>query len=78
MLSMKLSEEIYTNDIIYKTERLLNSVSNRYQIALQVAHRAKRKKYEDLDIVDEPEIKPIIRAILEMADENIRSNNIKN
>lgn len=75
---MKLSEEVCTNDIIYKTERLLNSTSNRYQIALQVAHRAKRKKYEDLDIVDEPEIKPIIRAILEMVDEDVLSDNISN
>lgn len=75
---MKLSEEVYTNDIVYKTEKLLNLSSNRYQMALQVAHRAKRKKYEDLDIVDEPETKPIIRAILEMADEDILSQNIKN
>ena len=75
---MKLSEEVYTNDIVYKTEKLLNLSSNRYQMALQVAHRAKRKKYEDLDIVDEPETKPVIRAILEMADENILSQNIKN
>ena len=75
---MKLSEEVSINDIIYKTERLLNLASNRYQVALQVAHRAKRKKYEDLDIVDEPETKPIIRAILEMADENIQSDSIRN
>lgn len=75
---MKLSEEVYTDDIVYKTEKLLDLSSNRYQMALQVAHRAKRKKYEDLDIVDEPETKPIIRAILEMADENILSQNIKN
>ena len=74
---MKLVKEVCANDIIYKTERLLNSASNRYQIALQIAHRAKRKKYEDLDIVDEPEIKPVIRAILEMADESIRSDNVK-
>lgn len=75
---MKLSEEEYTDDIIYKTEKLLNSSSNRYQTALQVAHQAKRRKYEDLDIIDESETKPIIRAILEMVDNDLLSGNIKN
>lgn len=64
-------QPVQNNDIIYKTEQLLNSSSNRYNITLKVAQRAKRKKYEDLDIVDEPEIKPVIRAIIEMASESI-------
>nr|UEQ11950.1 DNA-directed RNA polymerase omega subunit [Kumanoa mahlacensis] len=60
---------ITTNDIIYKTEELLNAATNRYQITTQVANRAKRRKYEDIDIIEDPSMKPIIRAILEMADE---------
>lgn len=55
--------------IIYKTEELLNISPNRYSITVQVANRAKRRKYEDIDIVDDNSIKPIIRAILEMVDE---------
>jgi DNA-directed RNA polymerase subunit omega len=58
-----------SNQIIYKTEELLNAASNRYRITIQVANRAKRRKYEDIDIIDDPRIKPIIRAILEMVDE---------
>nr|YP_009314682.1 Putative DNA-directed RNA polymerase subunit omega [Neoizziella asiatica]SCW23137.1 Putative DNA-directed RNA polymerase subunit omega [Neoizziella asiatica] len=60
---------IESTQIIYKTEELLEVASNRFKITVQVANRAKRRKYEDIDIVDDPRIKPVIRAILEMADE---------
>jgi DNA-directed RNA polymerase subunit omega len=59
----------YSNHILYKTEELLELADNRYKITVQVAQRAKRRKYEDIDIVDDYKIKPIIRAILEMVDE---------
>nr|QCI08801.1 putative DNA-directed RNA polymerase subunit omega [Sphondylothamnion multifidum] len=55
--------------ITYKTEELLELANNRYKITIQVANRAKRRKYEDIDIIDDPLNKPIIRAILEMVDE---------
>lgn len=58
-----------TKTIIYKTEKLLELSNNRYKITMQIANRAKRRKYEDIDIVDEQIIKPVIRAILEMVDE---------
>jgi DNA-directed RNA polymerase subunit omega len=57
------------NQILYKTEELLDAASNRYKITIQVANRAKRRRYEDIDILDDLKIKPIIRAILEMVDE---------
>lgn len=65
--------KINSKEIIYKTEELLEVSNNRYRVTLQVAHRAKRRKYEDIDIVEDPLIKPIIRAILEMAEERIQS-----
>lgn len=65
------------NKIIYKTEELLNISENRYKITAQVANRAKRKKYEDLDIIEDPFIKPIIRSILEMVDEITKPEIIK-
>nr|YP_009313455.1 Putative DNA-directed RNA polymerase subunit omega [Galaxaura rugosa]SCW21709.1 Putative DNA-directed RNA polymerase subunit omega [Galaxaura rugosa] len=67
---MFYSNLISSNQIIYKTEELLDASPNRFKITVQVANRAKRRKYEDIDIVDDPRIKPIIRAILEMADES--------
>nr|YP_009297983.1 hypothetical protein Plocam_085 [Plocamium cartilagineum]AOM67921.1 hypothetical protein Plocam_085 [Plocamium cartilagineum] len=60
---------IDSNQITYKTEELLEVANNRYKITVQVANRAKRRKYEDIDIIDDPLIKPIIRSILEMVDE---------
>nr|UAT97886.1 DNA-directed RNA polymerase omega chain [Ahnfeltia fastigiata] len=61
--------KIDSNQITYKTEELLNAASNRYKITVQVANRAKRRKYEDIDIVDDPLVKPVVRVILEMVDE---------
>ena len=56
-------------EILYKTEELLDAASNRYRITVQVANKAKRKRYEDIDILDEFKVKPVIRAILEIAEE---------
>nr|YP_010619812.1 putative DNA-directed RNA polymerase subunit omega [Symphyocladia marchantioides]WAX03825.1 putative DNA-directed RNA polymerase subunit omega [Symphyocladia marchantioides] len=55
--------------ITYKTEELLELAQNRYKITRQVASRAKRRKYEDIDIIDDPVNKPIIKAIIEMVNE---------
>jgi len=66
---MNEHNKVDLKSIIYKTEELLELSKNRYKITIQVANRAKRRKYEDVDIVDDPINKPIIRAILEMVDE---------
>jgi DNA-directed RNA polymerase subunit omega len=55
--------------ILYKTEELLDAASNRYRITVQVANKAKRRRYEELDVLEDFKIKPVIRAILEIADE---------
>ena len=60
---------IESHQIIYKTEDLLEASRNRFQITIKVADRAKRRKYEDIDIIEDPLVKPVIRAILEMVDE---------
>lgn len=66
---MNRYELLSSNIILSKTEQLLNVATNRYKITVQVAHRAKRRRYEDIDIIDDPKIKPVIRAVLEMVDE---------
>lgn len=70
-------KKISSNQIIYKTEELLDISNNRYRVTLQIANRAKRKKYEDIDIIEDPFVKPIIRAILEMVDEITQPEIIK-
>nr|YP_010903427.1 DNA directed RNA polymerase subunit omega [Hypnea cryptica]WCH55880.1 DNA directed RNA polymerase subunit omega [Hypnea cryptica] len=62
-------KKIKSSQIIYKTEELLELSKNRYRMTIQIANRAKRKKYEDMETIENPLIKPIIRAILEMLDE---------
>nr|BBK20599.1 DNA-directed RNA polymerase omega chain [Cryptomonas sp. SAG 977-2f] len=65
----KKSSFINSLQILYKAEEILGTASNRYRITVQVANKAKRKKYGDMDILDGFKIKPVIRAILEISDE---------
>ncbi len=65
----KKQHSIPSLEILYKTEELLDAASNRYRITVQVANKAKRKRYEDIDILDDFKVKPVIRAILEIAEE---------
>jgi DNA-directed RNA polymerase subunit omega len=65
----KQQQSIPSLDILYKTEELLDAASNRYRITVQVANKAKRKRYEDIDILDDFKIKPVIKAILEIVEE---------
>ncbi|EGJ28425.1 MAG: DNA-directed RNA polymerase subunit omega [Moorea sp. SIO1G6] len=56
-------------DILQRTEQLVSAASNRYRITVQVASRAKRRRFEDFESLDEPSMKPVLRAIVEMSDE---------
>ena len=56
-------------EVLYKTEELLDAASNRYRITVQVANKAKRKRYEDINLLDDFKLKPVIRAILEITEE---------
>jgi DNA-directed RNA polymerase subunit omega len=58
-----------STQIMYRAEELVNAASNRYKITVQVANRAKRRRYEELDSIDDPMMKPVLRAIVEMSDE---------
>ena len=58
-----------SSELMYRAEDLMNAASNRYRITVQVAHRAKRRRYEEFENIDEPFMKPVLRAIIEMSDE---------
>lgn len=60
---------VNSNYVLYKTEELLDAASNRYKITIQIANRAKRRRYEDIDLLEDVTLKPIVRAVLEMAEE---------
>ncbi len=61
--------ETSQTQIMHRAEELIGAASNRYRITVQVANRAKRRRYEDFDSMDDPTMKPVIRAIIEMSDE---------
>ena len=55
--------------VMQRAEELMQAASNRYHITVRVANRAKRRRYEDFENIDDPMMKPVIRAIIEMSDE---------
>lgn len=65
-MKSKQNIKIDLGHIIYKTEELLEVSENRYKTTVNIANRAKRRKYEDIDIIDDPINKPIVRAIIEI------------
>jgi DNA-directed RNA polymerase subunit omega len=64
-----LERQIDSMELNRRAEVLIRESSNRYRITVQVANRAKRRRYEDFDNPDEPLMKPVIRAVVEMSDE---------
>jgi DNA-directed RNA polymerase subunit omega len=58
-----------SQQVMRRTEDLINAASNRYRITVQVANRAQRRRFEEFDSLDESKMKPVLRAIVEMSDE---------
>lgn len=58
-----------TSQLMRRAEDLISAASNRYRITVQVANRAQRRRFEEFDSLDDPKMKPVIRAIIEMSDE---------
>ena len=63
------SSQFDSSQIMYRAEELIGAASNRYRITVQVANRAKRRRYEEFENFEDPMMKPVIRAIVEMSDE---------
>lgn len=57
------------DQILQRADELITLASNRYRITVQVANRAKRRRFDDFDGADDPTMKPVLRAIIEMSDE---------
>jgi DNA-directed RNA polymerase subunit omega len=66
---MQKRSSLDTTHLMRRAEDLISAASNRYRITVQVANRAKRRRYEDFDNIEDPMMKPIMRAIIEMSDE---------
>ena len=57
-----------SSQIMFRSDSLLNAASNRYKITVGVAKRAKERRQQDADNIEEV-MKPVLRAIIEMSDE---------
>jgi DNA-directed RNA polymerase subunit omega len=57
-----------TAQIMRRAEELIEASSNRYRITVQVANRAKQRRYNEEDY-DDSGIKSVMQAIIEMSDE---------
>jgi DNA-directed RNA polymerase subunit omega len=66
---MQKRSTLDTSQLMRRAEELIGAASNRYRITVQVANRAKRRRFEEFDSIDDPKMKPVIRAIIEMSDE---------
>lgn len=65
----KYASGLDTSELMSRAEELIGAASNRYRITVQVANRAKRRRYEDFDNGEDVMMKPVLRAIVEMSDE---------
>nr|YP_001019167.1 DNA-directed RNA polymerase subunit omega [Chlorokybus atmophyticus]ABM87972.1 hypothetical chloroplast RF61 [Chlorokybus atmophyticus]WKT05675.1 hypothetical chloroplast RF61 [Chlorokybus atmophyticus] len=64
------SQDSYdSQEILYRSEFLLNFASNRYKLTIKVANRAKFHRYQDYDAFNNPSIRPITKTICEMVDD---------
>ncbi|AUC62385.1 DNA-directed RNA polymerase omega subunit RpoZ [Cyanobacterium sp. HL-69] len=63
-----LKNNFESGQVMFRSDELMEAASNRYKITVQVAKRAKQRRYEDFDNVEEI-MKPVLRAIIEMSDE---------
>ena len=58
-----------SSQVLRRVEELINGSSNRYRVTVQVANRAKFRRYEKDEDYDDHQMKPIVRTIIEMSDE---------
>lgn len=66
---LKNTSPFDSQQLMRRTEELISAASNRYRITVQVANRAQRRRFEEFEALDDPRMKPVLRAIIEMSDE---------
>ncbi|HIK16036.1 MAG TPA: DNA-directed RNA polymerase subunit omega [Leptolyngbyaceae cyanobacterium M33_DOE_097] len=66
---MNKRHTIDSSQLLRRADDLISAASNRYRITVQVANRAKRRRFDDFEGMDDINMKPVMRAIIEMSDE---------
>lgn len=69
MQKLRHNSSFDSSEIMYRADELMKNASNRYQITVKVAAQAKRCRYEefDRDRDDDPMMKPVIRAVIQLS-----------
>jgi len=61
-----------TRDLSQRMELLISNASNRYLTTVRIAFRAKQRHFDDFEgLLEESDIKPVQRAIIELSDEKL-------
>jgi len=61
-----------TRDLSRRMELLISNASNRYLTTVRIAFRAKQRHFDDFEgLLEEGDIKPVQRAIIELSDEKL-------
>ena len=59
-----------SKDLANRADSLIRQSSNRYLTTVRIAFRAKQRRFDDFDgLLEESNIKPVQRAIVELSDE---------
>lgn len=67
---VKRNNSFDSSQLMYRANELMKAATNRYQITVMVAKRAKSNRLEDMENYDDNnQVKPVMRAIIEMSDE---------
>ena len=67
---MYLTQQPEAKDLAKRGESLIRKSSNRYLTTVRVAFRAKQRRFDDFEgLLDDPMVKPVQRAIIELSDE---------
>ena len=65
-----LSAGVDSKDLAKRGESLIRQSSNRYLTTVRIVFRAKQRRFDDFDgLVEESSVKPVLRAIVELSDE---------
>ena len=65
-----ISAGVDTGDLAKRGESLIRQSSNRYLTTVRIAFRAKQRRFDDFDgLLEESNVKPVQRAIVELSDE---------
>ena len=62
-------------DLSRRVEQLIANSPNRYLTTVRVAFRSKQRRFDDFEgLMEENDVKPVQRAILELSDEQLQND----